>query len=105
MLSYAKVKSGVLFDYLKDVVIVGKVKEDEEYFVFGCHQDQEDKFYKGILEMEKEVGDSGFGLNSVKEVREFWEGGCDGCFLTVDKDCFEVLTQEDVDKMKPLEVE
>lgn len=67
---FAKVTSGKLHQYLKDVEILGRVTKDEEFIIYGCKIKDERKFYQGILNYDKSVGIQGF--ETIKEVEKYW---------------------------------
>ena len=87
----AKVISGELYPYLKEIKLVGRVREESnnDFIIYGCIRGYEMKFYKGILEYDKATEIMGF--NSVEEVEEFWLDGGEGMFLTVEKGDYEVI--------------
>lgn len=63
----AMVTGGVLFQYLKEIELVGRVDEDDGvYRVFGCEKRDEPRFYKGILEYDKSTEFHGFLYNASK---------------------------------------
>lgn len=97
MLDYAKVTSGVWVDYLKDITLVGRVKEDGEFYIFGCRNEYAKEFYKGIYEADKTIGNEGMGFESPEDVEEYWKNP-DFIFLTLDKGCYEVISKEEAER-------
>ena len=90
-LSFVKISGGCLYEYLKDISIVGRVDENGEFKVFGCKNEDQDIFYQGILDYDRMAQVNGF--ESVEEVKEWWENEAD-MILTVEKGCYEVLESE-----------
>jgi hypothetical protein len=90
-LSFIKITSGELFDYLKDIDIVGKINDDGSFIVFGCKNEHQDKFYAGIFEYDKVTEIQGF--KKVEEAKHWWEEVAD-MTLYVDKGNYEVLEIE-----------
>jgi hypothetical protein len=74
-MEFAKVISGELFEYLKDIDLAGRVDEQGDFVIWGCSQPDEDKFYQGILEYDKTTQIQGF--ETVEDVRRFWEEDAD----------------------------
>ena len=66
----AKIKKGKLYPYLKDITLVGRVDEDEEFIIYGCKTKDESKFYQGILDYDKV--DKTHNFKTVKEVENYW---------------------------------
>lgn len=90
----ARIIGGSLEPYLKDMDIIGRVqKEREQFYIFGCKKEDEEKFYKGILEYDK--SDPVHGFETAKEVEEFWLNGCDGMFLSVEMGEYEIIREID----------
>jgi hypothetical protein len=87
-LSFVRITSGELHQHLKDIDIVGRIDEDGEFRVFGCKNEDQDRFYKGILEYDKETQIQGW--ETVVEVKEWWEEEAD-MILCVDKGDYEVV--------------
>lgn len=69
--SYARVISGELYDHLKDVDVVGRVDESGDFVVWGCKDDDQLKFYQGILEYDKKTKIQGF--RTIEQVKQYWE--------------------------------
>lgn len=89
-LNVAKITGGRLYPYLKNIEIIGRVQSDrEQFYVFGCKEEDEKQFYKAILEKDKSEGTLGF--NTVEEVEQFWLNGCDGMFLAAEKGDYEII--------------
>ena len=104
MLDFAKVTGGVWFDYLKDVILAGRVRDDGEFYIFGCHEYHEEKFYKGIYEADKILGVEGMGFESPEAVEEFWKDP-DFFFIGLEKGSYVTMSNEEVEKELPLEEE
>jgi hypothetical protein len=87
---YCKVKiiKGNLYNYLKDVDLVGRIQDDGEFIMYGCENEDQEKFYKGLLDYDKFTEEMGW--ETVEDVKEFWEDEAD-MILCVEKDCYEVL--------------
>lgn len=90
-LSIVRVVGGDLFEYLKDIDIVGRVDEDGDFRVFGCKDEDQDRFYQGILAYDK--SDPVQGFETVEDVKEWWEEVAD-MILCVDKGDFKIVGSE-----------
>ena len=68
-----KVTSGELYPYLKDIVLIGRVAEEDEgsFIIYGCIKGDEDKFYEGILKYDTDCNYMAF--ETVEEVKNYWE--------------------------------
>jgi hypothetical protein len=86
-----KITSGELHPYLKDVILWGFVYEDK-LTVHECHERDEEKFYKGILDYDKSNPVHHFG--SVEEVKHYWEGYRDMTLRIELSECEEVSEAE-----------
>jgi hypothetical protein len=70
-IAFARVISGDLYDYLKDVDIAGRVDESGDFVIWGCKDEDQPKFYRGILEYDKKTEIQGF--QTIEQVKEYWE--------------------------------
>ena len=77
----ATIISGSLHKHLKNIELVGKIR-DGGFVVFGCKNEDQDCFYRGLLGYDKETGVHGW--ETVSDVEEYWMGGGDGMMLSVD---------------------
>ncbi|MGJ0848432.1 hypothetical protein ACR77J_17215 [Tissierella praeacuta] len=90
-----KVTNGELYPYLKDITLCGRVEDGEswgtigKFYIYGCKDEEQKQFYKGILAFDKGTGV--IGLQTVEEVEEFWLDGCDGMFLTIEEGDYEII--------------
>jgi len=91
-LEIAKVISGELYPYLKEIKLVGRVREesDNDFIIYGCIRGYEDEFYKGILDYDKATEIMGF--DSVEEVENFWTEAR-GMFLVLENDEYETTSR------------
>lgn len=87
-LAFVRVIGGELFDYLKDIDIFGRITEEEDFIVFGCRNEDQGRFYKGILEYDKSTEIVGF--ETVEEVKDWWEDGSD-MLMHIEKGAFDVV--------------
>lgn len=88
---FAKVVSGKLYEYLKDIEIFGREDETEDFIVFGCKDEDQERFYQGILEYDKITKVQDF--ETIEDVKEWWEDGGD-MMLYIDKGDFEIVERE-----------
>lgn len=92
-----KVTEGDLYPYLKDITLCGRIEDGQgwgtpgNFYIYGCKDEEQKEFYKGILEFDKTV--KAIGLKTVEEVEEFWLDGCDGMFLSVPEGDYEVIEE------------
>lgn len=99
-MKYALVKviSGELHPYLKDITLCGRIETGEgwgtlgNFYIFGCKDEEQKQFYKGILEYDKAT--KTIELQTVEETEEFWLNGCDGMFLRINKGDYEVIEEK-----------
>lgn len=86
----ARIISGELYPYLKDIGIIGRrEKETEKLYIYGCITKDEERFYKGVLEACK-ANENILGLKTIEETEEFWLNGCEGMFLTISNEDYEI---------------
>jgi len=69
-LSFVEVRSGTLYDFLKNIPIVGKIDDNGDFFIFGCKSQDEKRFYEGILNFDKLTQE--YGFKTVGDVEEEW---------------------------------
>lgn len=84
---YARVTSGELFNYLKDIDLYGRT-DGKDFFVFGCKTVDEERFYKGILELDIQTQVHGF--KNIEDVRQYWEEDGGDMFLTLKEGEYEL---------------
>jgi hypothetical protein len=84
----AKITGGELYEYLKDIDLLGIVTEENEFVIFGCKDKDQDRFYKGLLEYDKVTDIQGF--KTVKQVKRWWEEEAD-MQLYVEAGAFKVI--------------
>ena len=90
-----KVTGGELYQYLKDITLCGRIEDGKgwgtkgNFYIYGCKDEEQKQFYKGILEFDKVV--KAVGLQTVEEVEEFWMGGCYGMLLSIPEGDYEVI--------------
>ena len=87
-IKFARVTSGELFEYLKDIRLLGKVDDDGDFLVFGCRDEDQDKFYKGLLEYDKAQPFQGW--ETIDDVKGYWEEGGE-MILFVEKGYYELV--------------
>lgn len=80
------------YKYFEKIVIAVSEKKDNGRAVLGCVDSYQDKFYKGILEMD--LDNPVMGFKTVEEVEEYWLGGGDGHFLVVNEEDLIVIPNE-----------
>ena len=86
-LNIVKITGGELYPYLKDITLIGRIETEEDwgakdnFYIFGCKDEDQQKFYNGILEFDKLTKTQGF--KTTRDVEEFWLDGCDGMVLFV----------------------
>lgn len=75
-----------LYKYFKNITLV--VANDKGCWsgipIYGCITADEEKFYKGILAMDKKNNVKGF--ESVEDVEDYWLRGGDGSMFTIPDD-------------------
>lgn len=87
-IAFARVIGGELQNFLKDIDIVGRVDESGDFAVFGCKDEDQQRFYKGILDYDKKTDIQGF--ETVEEVKKWWEE-CADMTLYIDKGDYELV--------------
>lgn len=70
-LAFVRVTGGDQYEYLKDIDIFGRIDEEGDFIVFGCRDEDQLKFYQGLLDMDR--ADPFQGWETVEDVKEFWE--------------------------------
>jgi hypothetical protein len=85
-----KVIKGDLHPYLKDIIIWGGVHPDR-FVIYGCQSKDEDKFYQGIFDYDKDYPCHCF--ENVEEVKQYWEEYGD-MSLVVGTDEYEEISSE-----------
>jgi hypothetical protein len=86
---FARVISGELHEFLKDIDIVGRVDDLGDFVVFGCRNEDQPRFYQGILDYDKKTEIQGF--ETVEQVKEWWEE-CADMLLYIDKGDYELVS-------------
>lgn len=88
-----KTIDGELHPYLKDIKLVGRVREEynNDFIIYGCIRGYEQEFYQGILDFDKATGGE-MGFNCVEDVEVFWMDGGDGMFLVINKGDYELIS-------------
>lgn len=73
-LAMVKVTGGELHPYLKDIRLFGRV-EGLKFYLYGCHEEDEAVFYKGIF--DHDYKNKYIGFESPSDVERQWmEGMC-----------------------------
>ena len=89
-IEFARIIKGDLFEHLKDIDICGRLDETGEFVIYGCKDEDQGRFYKGILSYDKVTEINGF--ETIEEVKEWWEEEAD-MLLYVSKDDFEIVDE------------
>lgn len=86
-----KTIDGELYPYLKDIKLVGRVREEynNDFIIYGCTRGYEQEFYQGILNFNKATGGE-MGFNYAEEVKVFWMDEGEEMFLVINKGDYEV---------------
>jgi NADPH-dependent curcumin reductase CurA len=92
-ITLARVTGGNLHEHLKNIDIVGRIDDCGDFIVFGCKKEDEERFYKAILEYDKKVNVQGF--ETVEQVREWWEEEAD-MQMYIDKGDFEMVHSQGI---------
>ena len=85
---FARITKGDLYEHLKEIDIFGRLTEDGEFVVYGCKNEDQPRFYQGILDYDKETDIQGF--ETVEQVKEWWEEEAD-MLLHISKGDFEIV--------------
>lgn len=91
-IGFAKIISGGLLNYLKDIRLFGRFADDGDFRLYGCHSDDEPQFYAGILAYDQQNPVHGF--ETVEEVESYWIDGGDMLMIIDKGDYQEVCTDE-----------
>lgn len=88
-----KTIDGELHSYLKDIKLVGRVREEynNDFIIYGCIRGYEQEFYKGILDLDKANGGE-MGFNDTEDVEVFWMDEGEGMFITIDNGEYEIIS-------------
>lgn len=70
-LCFARIIGGELKDDLKDIDIFGFLRENGEFAIYGCRDDDQPRFYQGLLNYDKKTGVQGW--KTVEDVAEWWK--------------------------------
>lgn len=87
---FARVTGGECFEHLKDIDLYGRT-DGKKFYVFGCKDEDQERFYKGILEFDNRNQIHGF--KSIEEVKEYWEESGD-MFLTIEEGQYEIVEEK-----------
>lgn len=88
-----KTIGGELHQYLKDIKLVGRVREEynNDFIIYGCIRGYEEEFYKGILALDKATGGE-MGFNDTEDVEVFWMDEGEEMFITIDNGEYEIIS-------------
>jgi hypothetical protein len=70
-LCLARITKGALFEHFKDIDLFGMVDANESFRLFGSKDEDQDRFYKCVLNHDK--AKRIFGLETIEEVKELLE--------------------------------
>ena len=84
---FAKIIGGELHEYLKGIDVVGSVRDNGEFAIYGCRNEDQPCFYKGLLDYDKKTGYQEW--ETVEDVEEWWKEP--DMLLVVNKGCYELV--------------
>ena len=87
---FTRATSGEMYEHLKDIDLFGRVTDTGDFILYGCRNEDQEKFYQGLLDYDKKTDIQGW--ETVADVKEYWEEGAD-MLLRIDKGCFEIVEQ------------
>ena len=88
-----KARSHKFLEGIKISAITGSELSDKGVVILGCVNEDRIRFYEGLFRMEQE--EPVLGIESVEEMKEWWEDGGDGCFLCLEEGEFELVEVEE----------
>lgn len=70
-IQFVRITSGELHEHLKDIDIVGRPKDNGEFAVYGCRDEDQHRFYSGLLNYNK--ANPVHFWETVEDVEEYWK--------------------------------
>lgn len=87
---FARIIGGELQDDLKNIDIFGFLRENGEFAIYGCKDDDQHRFYQGLLNYDKKTGVQGW--ETVEDVAEWWKEP--DMLLVVNKGDYELVYRQ-----------
>lgn len=87
---FVRITGGELHEYLKDIDIVGSPRENGEFVIYGCKDEDQPRFYQGLLHYDKKTGVQGW--ETVEDVAEWWKEP--DMLLVMSKGDYEIVAEQ-----------
>lgn len=86
--TWVEIVKGDLYDYLKEIPLIGRIYDNKDFVVYGCGEKSEAEFYKGIFDYDKE--NNIYGFENESDVEKYWTNDAD-MFLVIANGDYRIL--------------